>query len=81
MLLVIGGRYLVFATIFGMRSYWALGLALAAAGFGLAWRGAGPLPIVAAGAGIELGFAMVGLVRHRRVRRLAGVEAAVHPAV
>src|SRR6187549_1475404 len=26
MLLVIGGRYLVFATMFGMRLYWVLGL-------------------------------------------------------
>jgi hypothetical protein len=80
MLLVIGGRYLVFATLFGLRSFWALGLALAAAGAGLAWRDAGPLPIVAAGAGIELAFAIAGLVRHRRARRLDTAEAAARPA-
>ena len=32
MLFVIGGRYLVFATIFGTRTYWACGAALALAG-------------------------------------------------
>ena len=33
MLLVIGGRYLTFATIYGMRIYWACGSMLACAGF------------------------------------------------
>ena len=33
MLLVIGGRYLVFATLYGMRVYWACGALLAVAGF------------------------------------------------
>lgn len=65
MLLVIGGRYLVFATLFGMRFYWALGLVLAGAGFVLGWLAA-PAPVVAAaGAAIELVFAAIGIVQHR----------------
>ena len=35
MLLIIGGRYLVFATLYGMNLYWALGFALAGAGIAL----------------------------------------------
>ena len=33
MLLIIGVRYLTFQTIYGLKIYWALGLALVAAGF------------------------------------------------
>ena len=33
MLLVIGGRYLTFATLYGMRVYWACGARLAVTGF------------------------------------------------
>lgn len=66
MLLVIGGRYLVFGTLFGMRLYWALGLALAAAGFALAWVGAPTVVIVAAGAAIEAVFGLACVARHRR---------------
>lgn len=66
MLLVIGGRYLVFATLYGMRLYWALGLALAVAGFGLGWLGAPALAVVGAGAAIELMFAAIGVVQHRK---------------
>jgi hypothetical protein len=35
MLLIIGGRYLTFSTVFGMRIYWLCGLFLAAAGVAL----------------------------------------------
>jgi hypothetical protein len=35
MLLVIGGRYLTFSTIYGMRIYWVCGLLLATAGVAL----------------------------------------------
>src|SRR5690625_7983539 len=65
MLLVIGGRYLVFATIYGMRLYWVLGLALALAGVVLAWRRASPVFVVAAGAAIEFAFGFVAIVQHR----------------
>lgn len=66
MLLVIGGRYLVFATIYGMRFYWMLGLALAAAGFALAALGATVFVGALAGAVLEIVFGIVCLVGHRR---------------
>lgn len=66
MLLIIGGRYLVFATLYGMRLYWVLGLALAAAGFALGYLAA-PAPVAAAaGAALEAVFAVIFLVEHRR---------------
>jgi len=34
MILIIGGRYLMFSSIYGMRIYWALGAALVLAGIG-----------------------------------------------
>lgn len=65
MLLIIGGRYLVFATLYGMRLYWALGLTLAAAGFALGFL-AVPVHVAAvAGAGLEAVFGMICLVQHR----------------
>jgi len=66
MLLVIGGRYLVFATLYGMRFYWVLGLALAAAGVVLGMFRAPVLAVVAVGAAIEWVFGVAGIVRHRR---------------
>ena len=66
MLLIIGGRYLVFATLYGMRLYWVLGLALAATGFALAVLNA-PVHIVAiAGAALEAVFAIFCIAQHRR---------------
>lgn len=66
MLLIIGGRYLVFAALYGMRLYWALGLALAGAGFALTALSASALLVVGAGAAIELIFAFLGILQHRR---------------
>lgn len=66
MLLVIGGRYLVFATVYGMRLYWALGLALAAAGFALGYLAAPARVAAVTGAALETGFAIIFLVQHRR---------------
>jgi hypothetical protein len=66
MLLVIGGRYLVFATIYGMRLYWALGLALAATAFVLAPLHAPATALVAAGAAIEMVFGIAAVIQHRR---------------
>ena len=65
MLMVIGGRYQVFATLFGMRLYWALGFALAAAGVALTWQHASAALVVSAGAAIEWVFAVVCLIQHR----------------
>ena len=66
MLLIIGGRYLAFATLYGLRLYWALGLSLAAAGVALAYLAA-PADVGAlTGAVLELLFAIVFLAQHRR---------------
>lgn len=59
MLLVIGGRYLTFQTLYGSRTYWLCGGALAALGFAAALL---KFPVAAtAGAGglLELVFAAV----------------------
>lgn len=66
MLLVIGGRYLVFATIYGMRLYWVLGLVLAGAGFALAVLKASVFAGALAGAVLEAVFAIACVVQHRR---------------
>ena len=69
MLLIIGGRYLSFATIYGMALYWGLGLVLAAAGLGYGGLvlSSFSLPIAASiltGAVIEVSFAVACLVLH-----------------
>ena len=80
MLLVIGGRYLVFATIYGMRLYWVLGLTLALAGAVLAWLRASPLSVVAAGSAIEVAFGFVAIVQHRHWARLTTGPMAATPS-
>ncbi len=69
MLLIIGGRYLVFATLYGMRLYWTLGLVLAGAGFALAALDASAFVGALAGATIEAVFAIACIVQHRRWSR------------
>lgn len=66
MLLVIGGRYLVFSSLFGMRIYWMCGLALAGAGYFLAQADASPTVSASAGSAIEAVFAAAILVLNRR---------------
>jgi hypothetical protein len=66
MLLIIGGRYLVFATVYGMRLYWVLGMALAAAGFALGYLTAPAHVAAVTGAALEAVFAVIFLVQHRR---------------
>ncbi len=59
MLLVIGGRYLTFSTLYGMRVYWAGGAMLAVAGFLLVAMDA-PFHVGAfVGAAIEGAFALL----------------------
>ena len=69
MLLVIGGRFLVFSSLFGMRTYWGCGLALAGAGYFLAQTNASPTLSAFAGATIEATFASVIFVLNRREGR------------
>lgn len=70
MLLVIGGRYLVFGTIYGMKLYWALGLSLAAAACLLAVLKAPAQYAALAGAALEWAFGVACLLQHRRAHRL-----------
>lgn len=69
MLLVIGGRYLTFATLYGLRVYWACGGALAATGFVLAMTNAAVAAGAFAGAAIEMLFAVWILVAVQRAER------------
>jgi len=57
MLLVIGGRYLTFSTLFGSRIYWLCGGALAIAGYALARMDAEPAIAALCGALLETVFA------------------------
>jgi len=65
MLLVIGGRYLVFASLFGMRHYWVLGLVQAALALLLLGVKALPVAGALAGALVELAFGLAVLAAHR----------------
>ncbi|AXK72958.1 hypothetical protein DWG18_12165 [Lysobacter sp. TY2-98] len=69
MLLVIGGRYLTFDTLYGERLYWACGLALAAAGFALGRVLMTPAVAALAGGAIEAAFALVIALREQRAAR------------
>ena len=66
MLLIIGGRYLTFGTLYGMRFYWVLGFALIGAGFGLGVLTPAPALSAGVGSAIEFVFAIVAFVLHSR---------------
>lgn len=66
MLLVIGGRYLTFSTLYGMRVYWICGAALAATGFLSIFMHATATVSAFSGGLIELGFALTVFVMTRR---------------
>lgn len=67
MLMVIGGRYLTFQTIYGLRVYWACGALLCVAGLALALVRAPAVAGAFAGATIELAFSIVMFWQARRV--------------
>lgn len=66
MLLLIGGRYLTFQTIYGMRIYWVLGAVLCLAGISLALVRASVPASAMAGGLLELAFAAGIYARARR---------------
>lgn len=66
MLMIIGGRYLTFSTIFGTRLYWLCGGTLAMAGYLVATINASPAVGAFVGAAIEAAFAIVIFVHARR---------------
>jgi hypothetical protein len=59
MLLIIGGRYLTFQTIYGLRTYWACGALLGASGLTLALAHSPAVVGAFTGAAIELLFSAV----------------------
>ena len=66
-LMIIGGRYLVFSSIYGTRLYWLLGGLLGAGGYAGYALGLPPHTSAFIGAGIELVFGAVTLVARRSV--------------
>lgn len=69
MLLIIGGRYLTFATLYGGHSNWVLGATLGVAGWLLVTTSPGPVVCALVGAGIEIVFAGIVLELIRRARK------------
>jgi len=66
MLIVIGGRYLLFQSMYGMRAYWLLGLALAGAGVATILTGVDGATTALLGGGIEVIAAMIILYQQRQ---------------
>lgn len=69
MLLVIGGRYLVFHSLYGLSIYWACGMALAASGLLLGVLAIHASISAAIGGGIEAVFGIIILALDRRAAR------------
>jgi hypothetical protein len=69
MLLIIGGRYLTFATLYGTRLYWLLGALVAASAFALIAMKASVATTALTGATIELIFALLLFRSARREPR------------
>lgn len=66
MMFVIGGRYLIFSTMFGTRTYWFCGAALALAGYLLGQAHALPMLSAFTGSAIEATFGVVIFVSAQR---------------
>lgn len=66
MLLTIGGRYLTFQTLYGLRLYWALGGALGLLGVAMAMAQVPPPLSLFAGGAVELVFAGLLFTRASR---------------
>lgn len=79
MLLIIGGRYLTFATLFGLRIYWICGAALAGAGWILARAGVAPELCALAGGAIEAVFACIIFFMHPARDGAAPAAASITP--
>ncbi len=65
MMMIIGGRYLTFATMFGERAYWACGGALALAAYAVVSLRANVVTGAAVGSAIEAVFAVIIALRFR----------------
>lgn len=68
MLLTIGGRYLAFQTIYGLRLYWVFGAVLCTLGVACVLLKAPPPAVAMAGGAVEVAFAAL-LFRQKAVLR------------
>lgn len=66
MLLIIGGRYLTFASIYGNKLYWILGAALGIAAYVLFYFGAKSMASAMTGSFIEITFGLYMLITFRK---------------
>lgn len=66
MLLIIGGRYLTFATLYGNKTYWLLGGVLGAAAFLLFFIKADAAISALSGSTIEIGFGIILFLGFKR---------------
>ncbi|MEY2757412.1 MAG: hypothetical protein RIR33_1190 [Pseudomonadota bacterium] len=74
MLLMIGGRYLTFAPMYGMRFYWVIGLVLAGAGLATGMLLRDAALVAAIGASIELVGAVAAFVLSRESARASTAD-------
>ncbi|MCX6212832.1 hypothetical protein [Spirosoma sp.] len=59
MLLIIGGRYLTFQTLYGNKLYWLFGAVLGVSGYGLYITNTQPMVTLLTGGIIEVGFSVL----------------------
>jgi hypothetical protein len=69
MLLIIGGRYLTFASIYGLKIYWILGGILGVAGYLLFYFGVPSFGSLLTGSFIEISFGVLMFLSFQRVNR------------
>lgn len=67
MMVTIGSRYLVFATMFGRTVFWAMGATLIAAGILALFAAVPPFPAAALGGSIEVLFAVLVFAKPSRL--------------
>ncbi|MEC7265537.1 MAG: hypothetical protein VXW38_17475 [Bacteroidota bacterium] len=65
MLLIIGGRYLTFSTLYGLKIYWVLGALLGLSAFMLFWLKADAALCALTGSIIEIAFGILLFIRFR----------------
>ena len=66
MLLIIGGRYLTFASLYGIKTYWVLGAVLGAAALVLFFFNGNPVISALCGSIIELGFGIFLFLSYKK---------------
>ena len=71
MLLIIGGRYLTFTSIYGIRLYWALGAVLGIAAYLLFFNSTQSFGTLLTGALIEISFGLFMFVSFRKNNKKA----------